>query len=83
MSEAGQVFGLHGHEHVRLDRATDEQMRLQFQHSHEILTRLTGRKPLFFAPVGGFMSENLREVALGSGVAAIRTMRWELTTSLI
>lgn len=76
MSEAGQAFGLHGHEHIRLDRATDEQMRLQFQLSHDILNRLAGRKPLFFAPVGGFMSEHLREVALGFGVEAIRTMRW-------
>jgi peptidoglycan/xylan/chitin deacetylase (PgdA/CDA1 family) len=76
MSKAGHAFGLHGHEHIRLDRASDEQMRLQFQRSHDILIRHTGRKPLFFAPVGGFMSEHLREVALGFGVEAIRTMRW-------
>ncbi len=76
MAEAGQAIGFHGHEHVRLDRATDEKMRDQFQRSRDILTRLTGQQPLAFAAPGGFLSEHLREVALGFGVEVIRTMRW-------
>ena len=76
ISQAGQAIGFHGHEHVRLDRATDDQMRNQFQLARDSITRLTGTAPLFFAPPGGFMSEHLREVAMGFGVEAIRTMHW-------
>ncbi len=76
MAQAGQTIGLHGHEHRRLDRTTDDEMRNQFQRSRDSLTRLTGEPPLFFAPPGGFMSEHVREVALGFGVRVIRTMQW-------
>lgn len=76
MAAAGQTIGFHSHEHRRLDLMTDDEMRQQFRLSRDILVRLTGGQPLFFAPPGGFINEHLREVALGFGVEVIRTMRW-------
>jgi peptidoglycan/xylan/chitin deacetylase (PgdA/CDA1 family) len=76
MAEAGQTIGFHSHEHRRMDLMTDDEMRQQFRLSRDIIVRLTGAPPLLFAPPGGFINEHLREVALGFGVAVIRTMRW-------
>jgi peptidoglycan/xylan/chitin deacetylase (PgdA/CDA1 family) len=76
ISKAGHTIGLHGHEHRRLDRITDDELRDQFQRSRDIITRLTGEPPWCFAPPGGFMTEQVREVALGFDVQVIRTMRW-------
>ena len=76
ISRAGHYIGFHSHEHRRLDRATDTSLRDQFKSSREILESLTGKPSLLFAPPGGFINEHVREVALGFGVKAIRTMRW-------
>lgn len=76
LSRSGHTVGLHSHEHRRLDLATDDEMREQFSRSQQIIGDLVGGKPGCFAPPGGFMNEHVREVALGFGVEAIRTMRW-------
>jgi len=76
MAQAGQAIGFHGHEHRRLNELTDDQLRDQFQRSRDIITGLTGESPSFFAPPGGYLNEHIREVALGFGAKAIRTMRW-------
>lgn len=76
ISRAGHHIGFHSHEHRRLDRATDTGLRDQFKFSRDILSNLTGKETLTFAPPGGFINEHVREVALGFGVKAIRTMRW-------
>jgi peptidoglycan/xylan/chitin deacetylase (PgdA/CDA1 family) len=76
LARAGHSIGCHSHEHRRLDLATDDQMREQLSRSQQILGNLVGGKPWLFAPVGGFMNEHVREVALGFGVEVIRTMRW-------
>ena len=76
ISRAGHHIGFHSHEHRRLDRVTDTFLRDQFKSSRDILENLTGKATLLFAPPGGFMNEHVREVALGFGVKAIRTMRW-------
>ena len=76
LAAAGHTVGFHSHEHRRLDLATDDQMREQIGCSQQLLGDLLGAKPWLFAPPGGFMNEHVREVALGFGVEAIRTMRW-------
>jgi peptidoglycan/xylan/chitin deacetylase (PgdA/CDA1 family) len=76
LARAGHSIGCHSHEHRRLDLATDDEMREQIGRSQQILGDLLGGRPRAFAPVGGFMNEHLREVALGFGVEVIRTMRW-------
>lgn len=76
MARAGQTIGLHGHEHKRLDVLDDDELREQIRRSREIIGDLAGERPWIFAPPGGFLSEHVREVALGFGVRAIRTMRW-------
>lgn len=82
MSRAGQTIGLHSHEHKRLDLLDDDEMREQFGRSKRILTGLTGAGSWIFAPPGGFINEHVREVALGFGAQAIRTMRWGFNEKL-
>jgi peptidoglycan/xylan/chitin deacetylase (PgdA/CDA1 family) len=76
LARAGHCIGCHSHDHRRLDLATDDQMREQISRSQQIIGNLIGGKPWLFAPVGGFMNEHVREVALGFGIEVIRTMRW-------
>ena len=76
LSRAGQAIGLHGHEHRRLDRFTEEDLRVQFEISQNIIGELTGARPVLFAPPGGYTNRKVRELALEAGVRAIRTMRW-------
>lgn len=76
IAKAGHCIGFHSHEHRRLDRSKDDSLREQFKRSRGILGDIIGEAPWLFAPPGGFMNEHVREVALGFGVKAIRTMRW-------
>lgn len=78
MAKAGHVFGLHGHEHRRLDRLGMEELRQDFTRSIEILAGLTGKPPWIFAPVGGYGSTQVTDTARATGIRAIRTMRWGL-----
>jgi peptidoglycan/xylan/chitin deacetylase (PgdA/CDA1 family) len=76
LSRAGQTIGLHSHEHRRMDRLGEEDIRGQMQLSHRIISDLTGKRPVCFAPPGGYMSRRVRDIALESGVRVIRTTRW-------
>jgi peptidoglycan/xylan/chitin deacetylase (PgdA/CDA1 family) len=76
IAQAGNHIGGHSHEHRRLDLFSDSDMREQMDRSHRIISELTGNRPRLFAPPGGFINEHVREVALGYGVEAIRTMHW-------
>jgi peptidoglycan/xylan/chitin deacetylase (PgdA/CDA1 family) len=79
---AGQTIGLHSHEHERLDVLDDDELREQFRMSRDIISNLIGGQPWIFAPPGGFLNEHVREVALGFGARAIRTMRWGYNQTL-
>lgn len=81
MAGAGHVFGLHGHEHRRLDLLAKDDLRQDFARSLEILTGLIGQRPWIFAPVGGYTSPQVTAEARNVGVRAIRTMRWGLNRS--
>lgn len=81
MAGAGHVFGLHGHEHRRLDLLSKEDLRQDFARSLEVLTGLIGRRPWIFAPVGGYTSPQVTAEARKAGVRTIRTMRWGLNRS--
>jgi peptidoglycan/xylan/chitin deacetylase (PgdA/CDA1 family) len=76
MSRAGQTIGLHSHEHRRMDELGDEAIRVQMQRSRQIIGDLTGKRPVFFAPPGGYIDRRVRDIALESGIRVIRTMRW-------
>lgn len=76
MSRAGQTIGLHSHVHQRLDVLGKEEMRAQMQLSRQIIGELTGERPVFFAPPGGYVNRRLQDIALESGIQVIRTMRW-------
>lgn len=78
MAGAGHLFGLHGHEHRRLDRLGVKELKEDFASSIEILAGLTGEPPWIFAPVGGYGSTQVTDTARAMGVRAIRTMRWGL-----
>ena len=78
MHDAGHVFGLHGHQHRRLDHLSESALEEEFSSSRKILREITGQNPWIFAPVGGYHSPRLTEVAKRHGVLAIRTMRWGL-----
>ena len=76
LSQAGQKIGFHGHEHQRMDVLCEEDIRVQFEISSQLIQNATGTEPLFFAPPGGYFNQRLRSIALESGVRAIRTMHW-------
>ena len=76
MSTAGQTIGLHSHEHRRLDELGEEDIRVQMQLSRQIIGDLTGKRPDFFAPPGGYINRRVRDIALESGIRVTRTMRW-------
>jgi peptidoglycan/xylan/chitin deacetylase (PgdA/CDA1 family) len=75
-TRAGQTIGSHSHEHCRLDRLSEEDIRVQIERSRQLIGEAAGLEPLFFAPPGGFFSALVRKVALEQGIRAIRTMRW-------
>jgi peptidoglycan/xylan/chitin deacetylase (PgdA/CDA1 family) len=83
MTRAGHIFGLHGHEHRRLDLLSKEELKQDFVRSMEILAGLTGEPPWIFAPVGGYTSSQVTATARNLGVRAIRTMRWGLNSNPI
>jgi peptidoglycan/xylan/chitin deacetylase (PgdA/CDA1 family) len=76
LSQAGHEIGLHGHEHRRLDDLTEEDIRVQFELSQNIIGELTGARPVWFAPPGGYSDSRVRALAQEAGVRASRTMRW-------
>jgi peptidoglycan/xylan/chitin deacetylase (PgdA/CDA1 family) len=76
LSRSGQTIGAHSHEHRRLDWLGEEDIRVQMQLSHEIIGNLVGAPPVFFAPPGGYIDRRVRDIALESGIRAIRVMRW-------
>jgi peptidoglycan/xylan/chitin deacetylase (PgdA/CDA1 family) len=76
MSRAGQTIGLHSHEHRRLDWLGEEDIRVQMEVSRQIIGDLTGKRPLYFAPVGGYINRRVRDIAMESGIQVIRTMEW-------
>ena len=78
MSAAGHLFGLHGHQHRRLDKLAPEELAQDFSDSLEAFKRILRQKPWFFAPVGGYDSRTIRTVADSYGIRALRTMRWGL-----
>ena len=74
--KAGHTVGLHSHEHRRLDRLVEEDIRVQIELSQSIIGDLTGALPIIFAPPGGYIDHRVHDVALETGVRVIRTMRW-------
>jgi peptidoglycan/xylan/chitin deacetylase (PgdA/CDA1 family) len=76
MAAAGHEIGSHSHEHQRMDRLSEEEVRQQIGHSQEILAGIIGKKPVSFVPPGGFTNERIRKVAQELGVQTMRTMRW-------
>jgi len=76
MSRHQQSIGLHSHQHRRMDRLSDSEIREQMRISQERIQQLTGSPPTLFAPPGGFITPQVRAIALESSVRLIRTMRW-------
>jgi peptidoglycan/xylan/chitin deacetylase (PgdA/CDA1 family) len=76
MSRAGQTIGLHSHEHRRMDEMGEEDIREQMRRSGQIIGDLTAKRPFVFAPPGGYLNRRVSDIALESGIRAIRTMRW-------
>lgn len=78
MSAAGHIFGLHGHQHRRLDLLPPEDLREDFARSRDLMQPLLGEAPWIFAPVGGYGSPQVATTAQQFGIRTIRTMRWGL-----
>jgi peptidoglycan/xylan/chitin deacetylase (PgdA/CDA1 family) len=76
MRQAGHCIGSHSHEHRRLDRCREEDIRVQIQLSLGILREAIGEAPWSFAPPGGYFDRRIQKVALENGVRVVRTMRW-------
>lgn len=78
LADKGHTIGCHSHEHRRMDTMDDGAQREQLEKSLEILDKLTGKQPLFFAPPGGFTNARLQANAQAMGLRALRTMQWGL-----
>ena len=78
MSEAGHLFGLHGHLHRRLDKLPPKELENDFSASIRTFQSIIGQTPWIFAPVGGYDSPKLRTAAFSHGIRCLRTMRWGL-----
>ena len=76
LNRAGNVLGLHSHEHCRLDWLPEEDIRVQMEVSRQKLADLVGERPVMFAPPGGFIDRRVRNICIETGVQLIRTMRW-------
>ncbi len=76
LAGAGHTIGLHSHNHQRLDVLPQEKIREEMVRSREILGGILGKKPVIFAPPGGFTNAQVRAVAVEQGVRVIRLMRW-------
>ena len=76
LAGAGHTIGLHSHNHQRLDVLPPEKIREEMTRSGEILGGILGKKPVIFAPPGGFTNQQVRDVAVEQGVRVIRSMRW-------
>lgn len=76
IARAGHAVGSHSHEHRRMDRLPEEDVRVQIERSMELLASSDGVRPKYFAPPGGFITPLVRATALECGATVIRTMRW-------
>jgi len=76
LGASGHTIGSHSHEHARLDRLPEEDIRVQLEVSQQKVAQLIGTPALFFAPPGGFYNPLIRNIALETGFSVIRTMRW-------
>ena len=76
LGTSGHTIGSHSHEHARLDRLPEEDIRVQLEVSQQKLAQLVGTPGLFFAPPGGFYNPLIRKLALEAGFSVVRTMRW-------
>lgn len=76
IAAAGHEIGSHSHEHQRMDKLPEEEVRRQISRSQEILTGILGKKPASFVPPGGFTNERIQKVARELGMRTLRTMRW-------
>lgn len=76
LAGAGHTIGLHSHNHQRLDVLPQDKIREEMVRSREILGGILGRKPVIFAPPGGFINAQVRAAAVEQGVRIIRSMRW-------
>lgn len=76
MAAAGHEIGSHSHEHQRMDKLTEAEVRRQISRSQEVLADILGKRPVSFVPPGGFINERIQKVARELGVKVLRTMRW-------
>jgi peptidoglycan/xylan/chitin deacetylase (PgdA/CDA1 family) len=78
LADAGHLIGCHSHDHLRLDRKSEGEIRTQLQTSLELLRGATGSTPKVLAPPGGFVNARVRRIAAELGLTTLRTMRWGL-----
>lgn len=76
--QEGHLIGCHSHDHLRLDRKTDAEIRTQLQTSLHLLQEATHTAIKVLAPPGGFVDARVRRVAGELGLEVVRTMRWGL-----
>lgn len=72
----GQAVGSHGHSHRRLDALRSEALRSELEVSSELLRKITGKRPVHFAPPGGYYNSHVMREAERVGFGVVRTMRW-------
>ena len=82
LSERGHEIGSHSHEHLRLDRMPQAEIRTQLETSRSIIAETTGKQLRSFAAPGGYTNADVRSVARECGMTIQRTMRWGVNKRL-
>lgn len=82
LSQRGHEIGSHSHEHLRLDRMPQAEIRTQLENSRLIIAETTGKQPRSFAAPGGYTNADVRSVARECGMTIQRTMRWGVNKRL-
>ena len=72
----GCEVGSHTWSHVRMDRLTAAQVRVEVVRGAEALEAITARRPLYFRPPRGLISTAAVDAATSEGM---RTVLWDLT----
>jgi peptidoglycan/xylan/chitin deacetylase (PgdA/CDA1 family) len=77
LSQRGFEVGSHGHRHVDLSRASEEEVREDLRASVERISALLGRSPRYLAYPYGRASELARKAAADAGFEEAFALEWQ------
>lgn len=76
LSDAGHTIGSHSHSHIRLDVLPAARVKEELELSAMAIDNIVGRRPVHFAPPGGFYNRDVQRIAKQTRYVFFRTMDW-------